>query len=210
MRFPALRNILCLGAHEDDIEIGCGGTILRLLSENDSTVVHWVVLSSNKNRSDEAQTSAELFLDRARDKKIILKNFRDSYLPYQGMEIKEYFEELAEQLKPDIVFTHCLEDRHQDHRLVSELTWNTFRDQLILEYEIPKYEGDLNPTNIFMHLNREICEKKVQIILDSFQSQKTKQWFSADTFWALLRLRGLESKSLTKFAEGFHCRKMIL
>jgi LmbE family N-acetylglucosaminyl deacetylase len=202
--------ILCLGAHSDDIEIGCGGTIIRLLSEYDDVEVHWVVLGSGGQRESEASTSANSFLADAKKKKIIVKNFKDGYFPYEAAEKKNFFEELKKEVSPDIIFTHFHRDLHQDHRLVSELTWNTFRNHLILEYEIIKYDGDLGAPNLFVHLNEAICREKIRFIMDSFQSQKDKDWFTPDAFLSILRIRGIESKAPEKYAEGFYCRKLVL
>lgn len=210
IRFDELERILCIGSHSDDIEIGCGGTILRMLAEKRQIEVFWVILSDRGDSSEEAVRSAEVFLREARDKKIVIKNFRDAFFPYCGLEIKEYFEELKQKVSPDVVFTHRREDMHQDHRLVSELTWNTFRDHVILEYEIPKYEGDLGSPNLFVTLSEATCRRKVETICNIFQSQRSKKWFSPDTLWALLRIRGVESNSPSKFAEGLYCRKMVM
>jgi LmbE family N-acetylglucosaminyl deacetylase len=208
LQLKKVRTILCLGSHSDDIEIGCGGTILKLLAENNSVDVFWIVFSATEARADEANRSAELFLEKASNKNIIVKKFRETFFPYCATEIKEFFKKLQSEISPDLIFTHRREDLHQDHRLVSELTWNTFRDHLIMEYEIPKYEGDLGQPNIFVKLSRQTCEQKVATIFNTFLTQRTKKWFSEDTFWALLRLRGVESNS--EFAEGLYCRKMIM
>lgn len=208
--FGEINTILCLGAHPDDIEIGCGGTILKLLAEQNAVTVHWIIFSTKNNKDSEALQSADIFLRDSEEKDIVQNNFKDTFFPHYGIEIKEYFNELGRQISPDIVFTHRLEDRHQDHRLVSELTWNTFRDHLILEYEIPKYEGDLGQPNMFVTLGRETGARKIQTILSAFSSQKEKHWFTGDTFWALLRLRGIESNSPSGFAEGLYFRKMVL
>ena len=208
LQLKKVRTILCLGSHSDDIEIGCGGTILKLLAENNSVNVFWIVFSATEERAGEANRSAELFLEKASNKTIIVKNFRETFFPYCATEIKEFFKKLQSEISPDLIFTHRREDLHQDHRLVSELTWNTFRDHLIMEYEIPKYEGDLGQPNIFVKLSRQTCEQKVATISNTFLTQRTKKWFSEDTFWALLRLRGVESNS--EFAEGLYCRKMIM
>ena len=202
--------ILCVGAHSDDIEIGCGGTILRLLSEYDDVEVHWVVFGSSGQRDGEAVASANKFLADAKEKQIIIKNFKESFFPYTGGEIKNFFEELKTKTSPDIIFTHYLHDLHQDHRLVSELTWNTYRDHLILEYEIVKYDGDLGVPNLFVHLDETICRKKIEFIMDSFKSQEKKDWFTPDAFLSILRIRGIESKAPEKYAEGFYCRKVVL
>jgi LmbE family N-acetylglucosaminyl deacetylase len=200
--------ILCLGAHPDDIEIGCGGTILKLSEEYD-TDISWIVLSGNERRKNEAVTCAEKFLIHASRKNIEVMSFKESYFPYNASEVKDYVNSLK-KISPDIIFTHTRHDLHQDHRLVCELAWNTFRDHLILEYEIPKYDGDLKSPNYFTHLSKQICENKVKNIVSSHISQKEKQWFDNETFMGLLRIRGLESNSPSKYAEGFYCHKIIM
>jgi len=207
-RFP--RRVLCLGSHCDDIEIGCGGAVLKLLQQDRNLEVLWVVFASNKRRAEEAKRSAQLFLKSCKKKKVIVKNFRDGFFPYSGAKIKDFFETLKPTFSPDIVFTHYRDDRHQDHRLISDLTWNTFRDNLILEYEIPKYDGDLCAPNFFMPLSKEISAQKVDIISECFKTQNGKQWFTRDTLTSLMRLRGVESRSPSKYAEAFYCRKIIL
>jgi len=204
------KTILCLGAHADDIEIGCGGTILNMLAEREEIDVTWVVLGARDERAEEARRSAESFLGDAARKSILIKSFRDSFFPYEGEEIKGFFNELRCQVSPDLIFTHRREDMHQDHRLVAELTWNTFRNHLVLEYEIPKYEGDLGCPNVFVPLSEAICQRKIDTMIGSFRSQHSKPWFTDDTFWALLRLRGVESNSPTRFAEALYCRKLLL
>jgi LmbE family N-acetylglucosaminyl deacetylase len=201
--------VLCVGAHSDDIEIGCGGTILRLLSEYDDVEVHWVVLGSNGKRNGEALASAKKFLAAAKKKQIVIKNFKESFFPYIGGEIKDFFEELKKSVSPDIIFTHYRNDLHQDHRLILELTWNTFRDHLILEYEIVKYDGDLGSPNLFVHLDEATCRKKICLIMECFKSQKNRDWFTPDAFLSILRIRGIESKAPEKYAEGFYCRKLV-
>lgn len=208
LQFDNLRTILCIGAHADDIEIGCGGTILKLLEQHENVNVCWVVLSGSDVRAEEARQSAEAFLADAGESRVIVKQFRDSFFPYQGEEIKEFFFELQRDVSPDVVFTHRLDDRHQDHRLIAELTWNTFRNHVVLEYEIPKYEGDLGQPNVFVPLSSPICDRKVNTTIDAFASQQDKPWFTADTLWALLRLRGVESASPA--AEAFYARKLTL
>lgn len=205
-----VRRVLCLGAHSDDIEIGCGGAILQLLEQYPDLSFYWVVFSANPQRAHEAQASAETFLAQAQEKAIIIKNFRDGYFPYLGSDIKDYFEELKQAFVPDLIFTHYRNDLHQDHRLISDLTWNSFRDQLILEYEIPKYDGDLSSPNLFVHLNQAICTRKIDHLLAHFQTQTNKHWFTRETFLAILRLRGIESKAPEQYAEAFYCRKIIL
>ena len=202
--------ILCLGAHSDDIEIGCGGTILKLLAGKRPIEVCWVVLGARGRRLKEAQKSATQFLAGAVQKKIVVKGFKDSFFPYHGVKIKEYFERVKKEFSPDVIFTHSREDLHQDHRLVSDLTWNTFRDHLILEYEIIKYDGDLGAPNLFSHLSDEIARKKVNYILEVFKTQDDRAWFSEDSFFAIMRIRGIESNAPEKFAEGFYCRKAVM
>jgi LmbE family N-acetylglucosaminyl deacetylase len=202
--------VLCLGAHSDDIEIGCGGTILRLLRAFPSTRFHWVVFSSNRVRRGEALRSANLFLKGAKSKQIVVRSFRDGFFPYQGAKIKEEFERLKKRLSPDLIFTHYRHDLHQDHRLLNELTWNTFRNHLILEYEIPKYDGDMGSPNVFVPLEESIRKQKAELLDRAFQTQRTKHWFSDGTFSALMRLRGVEANSRTRFAEAFYGRKISL
>lgn len=204
----APKKILALGAHADDIEIGCGGTILRLLEEDPATEVYWVVLGASGQRKMEAVESANLFLENAQRKEIVIKEFKDSYFPYVGSQIKEFFEELKQKYLPDLVLTHYRGDLHQDHRLVSELTWNTFRNHLILEYEIVKYDGDIGAPNFFVHLTESIVRKKIQTIVGSFKSQRGKSWFTEDVFSSILRLRGVES-NVEKYAEAYYCRKIV-
>ena len=174
--------VLCLGAHSDDIEIGCGGTILTLLAHHENVVVRWIVFSANEERAHEARESAGAFLERALEKEIVVKHYRDGFFPFLGGEIKDEFEALKREFSPDLILTHYRDDRHQDHRLISDLTWNTFRNHLILEYEIPKYDGDLGTPNFFVPLEKSACSRKIQIIIDSFKSQSQKQWFDEETF----------------------------
>ena len=200
--------ILCLGSHSDDIEIGCGGTILRLAEKYPDCAFHWVVFSAIGVREAEAQNAAALFAGAGlRDP--LLKTFRDGYMPFEGDSVKDVFEALKQTVSPDLIFTHNRKDAHQDHRLISELTWNTFRDHLILEYEIPKYDGDLGQPNFFVPLEPEVCHKKVRHIMDAFQSQHAKRWFQEDTFLSLMRLRGMECNAPSGYAEAFYCRKLV-
>lgn len=201
-------SILCLGAHSDDIEIGCGGTILRLAHQYPNCVFHWVVFSADGVRAAEAQHAAALFAGTKAVRGPLLKSFKDGFLPFVGVEVKAIFEELK-VISPDIIFTHNRKDAHQDHRLVAELTWNTFRDHLILEYEIPKYDGDLGQPSLFVPLETGLCEKKVRYIMDAFQSQHSKRWFRPDTFLSLMRLRGMECNAPSGYAEAFYCRKLV-
>lgn len=201
-------SILCLGAHADDIEIGCGGTLLTLLGNAADVTVHWVVFSADDTREAEARRSADRFLDGAAEATVEVFNFRDSYFPSERAAIKERVEELAGRASPDLIFTHHRKDRHQDHRLLADLTWNVFRDHLILEYEIPKYDGDLGQPNVFVPLDETAGQQKVEFLMDGFESQQEKPWFTEDTFWATLRLRGIESRH--SYAEAFHGRKVVL
>lgn len=199
--------ILCLGAHSDDLEIGCGGSVLKLLQDQEA-IVYWTVFSCTDKRKEEAVCSAADLLQRAKSHKVVIRTFRDGFFPYRGEEVKVAFEELKSQFSPDLIFTHARNDLHQDHRLVNELTWNTFRDHLILEYEIPKYDADLGAPNVFVELGEDICRSKIDHILKYFQTQLEKRWFDEETFRGLMRLRGVESG--TRYAEAFYCRKIII
>jgi LmbE family N-acetylglucosaminyl deacetylase len=203
--------ILCLGCHSDDIEIGCGGTILRLADEYPDAVFHWAVFSALGVRREEALRAAGLFVAQARLSGPLLKTFRDGFMPFHGAEVKNVFEdELKPHIEPDLILTHSRADAHQDHRLIAELTWNTFRDHLILEYEIPKYDGDLGQPNLFVPLEREHYRKKVENVMQAFESQRQKRWFCAETFLSLMRLRGMEANAPSGYAEAFYCRKLSL
>ncbi len=202
--------LLCLGAHCDDIEIGCGGTILRLATSRCETEVHWVVFSSNEQRKKEALDSAHAFLENVRNSNIVIDTLRDGFFPYLGVELKERFESLKAKCSPNLILTHYRQDLHQDHRLVSELTWNTFRDHLILEYEIPKYDGDFGAPNFFLPLDESTCNRKIDTILRVYESQAGKHWFSRELFSSILRLRGMEANAPSGYAEGFYCRKAVL
>ncbi|HZR19668.1 MAG TPA: PIG-L deacetylase family protein [Verrucomicrobiae bacterium] len=210
LKFAKPGTLLCLGAHSDDIEIGCGGTVLELARQYRELNIWWVVFSANGARVREAKSSARAFLKGVAEPKVIVKNFRNGFFPAQFEAIKEYFEELKRKLNPDLVFSHYRDDRHQDHRVLSDLAWNTFRDHVILEYEIPKYDGDLGNPNLYMKLEESLCRRKSDHICKYFQTQGNKHWFSPDTFLALMRLRGIECASPTKYAEAFYCRKLTL
>jgi LmbE family N-acetylglucosaminyl deacetylase len=207
---PTIRRVLCFGAHCDDLEIGCGGTVLKLAASSTPPAFTWVVFASNPIREAEARRSAEAFLHGAASARIIIMKFRDGLLPYEGTAIKEAFEELKDLPAPDLILTHHRHDLHQDHRLIAELTWNTFRDDLILEYEIPKYDGDLGQPNLFVPLEESVCQRKIDTILSSFPSQATKRWFSSEVFRSLLRLRGMECNAPSDHAEAFYCRKLVM
>jgi len=204
------RSVLCLGAHSDDIEIGCGATILRLVRQHANLTFHWVVLSSGAVRTDEARAGASQFLEGAPRQSVVVRDFRNGFFPYVATEIKEFFEELKSQISPDLIFTHYGRDLHQDHRLVSELTWNTWRNNLILEYEIPKYDGGLGSPNFFVPVPEELCQQKIDILMRCFGSQRSKQWFTDSTFRATMRLRGIESNADDGLAEAFYCRKLVV
>ena len=202
--------VLCLGAHSDDIEIGCGGTLLTWIGRGVNLDVRWVVFSAVGPRADEARRSAEGFLAGVTRSKIDLYGFRDSYFPYQGVELKDQFEVLKREFSPDVIFTHRRDDAHQDHREVAQLTWNGFRDHLILEYEIPKWDGDLGRPNIYQPLAQAALERKIDLLHEHFATQRSKDWFDADTFRALARLRGMESRAPERVAEAFVVSKAIL
>ena len=204
------KEFLFLGAHCDDIEIGCGGVILRLAEEFPEAMFRWVVLSSNNMRADEVRKSFNFFLKDIKNKKLIIQNFRNGYFPYIGASIKDYFEELKKETQPDVIFTHYGQDYHQDHRMLSDMTWNTFRNHFILEYEIPKYDGGLGSPNIFFSLDQIYYRRKVAILLECYLTELSKHWFTSDTFLGLMRLRGIESNSPSGYAEAFYCRKAII
>jgi LmbE family N-acetylglucosaminyl deacetylase len=207
----AAPTVLAIGSHADDIEIGCGGTLLKLASLYSGLVVHWVVLGcADEERAREAERSARSLLDGAAELSVTLGRFPDAFFPYSGGDVKRFFEELKGKLAPQLIFTHYRDDLHQDHRLACELTWNTFRDHLILEYEVPKYDGDLGAPNVFVHLDTDVSERKIAHLLEYFPSQSGKRWFTDDLFRALHRLRGMESNSATGLAEAFYCRKLVL
>ena len=202
--------ILCLGCHSDDIEIGCGGTVLRLAEQYAGSDFHWVVFSATGVRESEAKRAAELFVSPAHLKGPFLKSFPDGFMPFVGADLKAAFEELKQKVSPDLIFTHNRRDAHQDHRLIAELTWNTFRNHLILEYEIPKYDGDMGQPSVFVPLEMEVCQKKVRYLMEAFQSQHHKCWFQPETFLSLMRLRGMECNAASGYAEAFYCRKLCM
>ena len=203
-------DLLAIGAHPDDIEIGAGGTILRLAAEGRLAAVTWVVFSGNAERAAEARASAELFLAGVARTTVEVAGFSDGFFPWSGEAVKTMFERLKGEVRPDLVMTHRRADAHQDHRLLAELTWNTWRDHLVLEYEIPKYEGDLTPPNLYVPLAGDAIERKLELLMSAFPSQKGRAWFTPDTFRALLRLRGVECNAPSGYAEGFHLRKAVI
>jgi LmbE family N-acetylglucosaminyl deacetylase len=203
-------SVLCLGAHSDDIEIGAGATILGWIARGVRLDVHWAVLSAHGLRANEARASANAFLDGAAQSVIELAEFKDGFFPYQGAEIKGWFEALKRRVSPDVVLCHARHDAHQDHREVSMLTWNTFRDHLILEYEIPKWDGDLGQPNVFFPASKALMERKAKLLNEYFGTQRSKDWFDAQTFMGLARLRGAECRAPDGFAEAFHVRKIAM
>jgi LmbE family N-acetylglucosaminyl deacetylase len=202
--------LLCIGAHSDDLEIGCGASVMKWLSGRRQVEVTWVVLSAAGVRAAEARRSAQALLARAKSRTVALEAFRDTYFPAQYAELKRYFEALRKKCDPDIVLSHRLEDRHQDHRLVAELTWNTWRDHLILEYEIAKYDGDLDRPNAYVPVSKALAQRKVRHLERSFGSQRSRDWFTPDAFLGLMRIRGVEARAASGYAEAFHARKLTL
>ena len=212
VHFPhPIRRVLCLGAHSDDIEIGCGGTLLKLIEENPSLEVYWVVFTAPNGRYGEAKDSAGEYLASLGEERATIKicGFRESYFPAQWADIKDRFREISKAFEPDLVFTHTREDRHQDHRVLSDLTWNAFRNHLVLEYEILKYDGDLGKPNVYIPLSEERAKRKIELLFKYFKSQaSSKHWFDGESFSALHRIRGLESAC--QYAEAFYARKLTL
>ncbi len=209
-KLESLRSVVCIGAHADDIEIGCGGTLLRLREANPQLQIDWIVLAGDETRQAEAEASFRNWTDNSSTCRLHQFDFPDTLFPWHGIAIKQAIHGVAAGLSPDIVFTHSKLDAHQDHRLVCEVAWNAFRNHLILEYEIPKYEGDLGNPNVYFPLADSIARRKVDMLMSSFQSQQSKPWFDERTFLAILRLRGLESKATDGWAEAFHGRKLWL
>jgi LmbE family N-acetylglucosaminyl deacetylase len=206
----AVRRVLCLGAHSDDIEIGAGGTLLKLAARVPDLEIRWVVFSAPGLRAEEARQSANEFLAGVARQQVNIGSFRESYFPSEWLSIKDWFEEVKAKFDPDVVFTHYRNDRHQDHRVLSDLAWNTFRNHLILEYEILKYDGDLGSPNLFSPLSEQLCSRKIELLMKHFQTQTTKHWFTPDTFQAMHRIRGIECASVTGLAEAFYGRKILL
>jgi LmbE family N-acetylglucosaminyl deacetylase len=203
-------SVLCLGAHSDDIEIGAGATLLSMQERGVRLDVHWCVLSGTGERESEARASASDFLFAAQRCKIEVMSFRDGFFPQQGEAIKSWFESLRERVDPDLIFTHRREDAHQDHRHVCRLTWNTFRDHCILEYEIPKWDGDIGRPNLYVPISAGALKRKIDLLLTHFGSQRSKQWFDSETFLGLARLRGMECRAPERYAEAFIARKLAL
>lgn len=202
--------VLCIGAHSDDIEIGCGATLLTLARLRPRPQFRWVVWSAAGQREREAKRGARKFLGTVATEAVRVHAFRDGYFPAQFAAIKDAFENLAREFRPDIVFTHARDDRHQDHRVVSDLTWNTFRNQLILEYEIPKWDGDVGRPNLYVPVSQATARRKARGLLSVFGTQRSKDWFSEETFLGLMRLRGVECRASDGYAEAFYARKITL
>ncbi|MFI5261347.1 MAG: PIG-L deacetylase family protein [Candidatus Limnocylindrales bacterium] len=200
--------VLALGAHADDLEIGCGGTVARLLEERPDSRVTWVVLSGEPARAAEARASAAALLGPAAARIALLEG-RDGFLPYEAGATKDALLQLREEPGPDLVLTHRREDLHQDHAFAAQLAWQVFRSARIVEFEVPKYEGDLGPANLYVPLARPLAAGKVDGLMTHFKSQQAHDWFTAETFWALLRLRGLECRAPSGYAEAFTCRKLV-
>ncbi len=209
LNLAKVNQVLCLGAHADDIEIGCGGTVLSMFGPDSGTSVRWIVFSADETRRQEAQRSARQFLSHP-SSRLEIHAFRDGFFPFEGAALKECFESLKSEIEPDLILTHGGNDLHQDHRTVAELTWNTFRNHCILEYEVPKYDGGLASPNVFVPLATSAVERKIHYLAECFHSQKAKPWFDPEVFRGLMRLRGVECNSPTKYAEAFYARKITL
>jgi LmbE family N-acetylglucosaminyl deacetylase len=203
-------SVLCLGAHSDDIEIGAGGTLLSWIDQGIRLDVHWCVLSGIDERGIEARASATDFLAGAAGRTIEIMNFRDGFFPEEGKQIKVWFEALKARVNPDVILAHRGNDAHQDHRQVSRLVWNTFRDHLVLEYEIPKWDGDMARPNLYVPVSSSAMKRKVDLLMAHFGSQRSKQWFDPETFFGLARLRGMECRAGERYAEAFITRKLLL
>ena len=202
--------VLCLGAHCDDIEIGCGATLMTLLEQYDDVDIHWQVFTSTPARKQEAIKGAEVFCNGARNLHIEILEYRDGYLPYEGDAIKLSMEAVKKAVDPDLVFTHYRHDLHQDHRLISELSWNTFRNHLLLEYEIPKWDGDIGTPNLFVPVSEAVAAAKIKALQDVYNSQQSKKWFTDDLFHSMMRIRGMECNAPGNLAEAFYTRKTQL
>lgn len=210
LKLAGIRRVLCLGAHCDDIEIGCGGTVLRLTAATPDLDVRWTVFTSDAVRSKEGRAAAERFLRGAGRQAVEIHGYRDGFLPGCVAAVKEEFERLKRQFEPDLVLTHHRRDAHQDHRTIAELTWNTFRDHVILEYEIPKYDGDFGSPNVLVPLDEATALDKVHHVMECFKTQQAKPWFSRELFMAVLRIRGMEANAPDGYAEGFYSTKVVV
>jgi len=200
--------VLCFGAHCDDIEIGCAGALMTLQHRHPGSRFHWIIFTQEAGRDRESRDAAARI--HGSGVQVDIHDFRMSYLPFEGPRVKDQFEEIKRRVKPDVVFTHRLEDRHQDHRVVAELTWNSFRDHLVLEYEIPKYEGDLGHPNFYVPLDDAVAARKLDLLMTCFPSQAKRTWFRRELFEGHLALRGIECNSPSGRAEAFHARKLCV
>jgi len=205
----ALR-ILCVGAHCDDIEIGCGATLRMLQRRKEGLIIDWVVLSGAEERRQETQRAMRLLVRSSRRGELRFGDFPDGRFPAAYTEIKSFCELLKRRSRPDLILCHERDDRHQDHRVVNEMIWNTFRDHVVLEYEVPKWDGGLGQPNVYVPLDAKDAGAKVDALLKSYPTQAGKDWFTRDTFMAMLRLRGLECRSPSGYAEAFYGRKLLL
>ena len=210
LQLPAIDRLLVLGAHCDDVEIGCGGTLLHLIERHPELEVQWITFSGDRQRREETTRSAEAFLAGAANRRYDIHEYRDGYFPWSGDAIKDRFEDIARDYRPDLVLTHYRDDRHQDHRTVASLTWNTFRNQLVLEYEIPKWDGDLGQPNVYVPLPESVCRRKIANLMEFYGSQRSRDWFTEDLFWGLMRIRGVECRSPSGFAEAFYGYKVSI
>lgn len=203
-------SVLCLGAHSDDIEIGAGATLLSLIARGVRLEVQWCVLSGAGERESEARASAAEFLSKATSSRVEVMPFRDGFFPEQGEAIKSWFEALKRRVNPDVIFTHRRDDAHQDHRQLSRLTWNTFRDHCILEYEIPKWDGDLGRPSLYVPISATVLQHKIDLLTKHFATQRSSHWFDPETFRGLARLRGMECRAAERYAEAFFVHKLIM
>ena len=203
-------SVLCLGAHSDDIEIGAGATLLSMMDRGIRVEVHWCVLSGAGDREEEARASATDFLANAASAQIEVMPFKDSFFPEQSDAIKSWFEVLKRRANPDLILTHRRDDAHQDHQQVCRLTWNTFRDHCVLEYEIPKWDGDMGQPNLYVPVSASLLQRKIDLLISHFGSQRSKQWFDPETFFGLARLRGMECRAPERYAEAFFARKLAV
>jgi len=205
-----LRRVLAIGAHSDDLELGCGGTVLALTRANPGLAVDWVVLAAEGDRADEARRCADVLLAGAGERSVEVHGFRDGYLPHAAAGVKDAFEALKSRPAPDLVLTHTRDDLHQDHRLVCELTWNTFRDHVVLEYEIPKWDGDTGRPNVYVALEEAVVQQKLDLLGAHFETQRGKDWYDVEVFRGLMRIRGMECRAPSGYAEAFVARKLTL
>ena len=198
--------VVCLGAHADDIEIGAGGTILRLLDERPNTHVTHVVFSADAIRADEARAAARQLLAAA-EADIHVLGHRDGFFPFEAADIKGFAQAALEGVRPHLVLTHRRDDAHQDHRVIADLAWQTFRGATIAAYEIPKWDGDLDRPNAYVALDDATITRKLALLADHFPTQQAKGWYDDETFRGLARVRGVEAG--VRYAEAFHCTKLV-